>query len=67
MAPFKKVTLKEYRLMLKPWINNDILNKCKDRDKLLKEILKEKEASKIKDLREKYVKLRNKITSEKLL
>ena len=65
MAPFKKVTLKEYRLMRKPWINNDILNKCKDRDKLLKEILKEKESSKINDLREKYVKLRNEITSEK--
>ena len=25
MAPFEKVTLKKYRLMLKPWITDDIL------------------------------------------
>ena len=29
MAPLKKVTLKEQRLMLKPWITRDILEQCK--------------------------------------
>ena len=65
MSPYKKVTLKEYRLMLKPWITTDILNKCKERDKLLKEILKENDATKLVELREKYNKMRNEITNDK--
>ena len=65
MSPYKKVTLKEYRLMLKPWITTDILNKCKERDKLLKEILKEDDANKLAELREKYHKMRNEITNDK--
>ena len=65
MSPYKKVTLKEYRLMLKPWITTDILNKCKERDKLLKEILKEDDANKLAELREKYRKMRNEITNDK--
>ena len=36
MAPLKKVTLKQYRLMLKPWITKDILKKCDERNNLLK-------------------------------
>ena len=65
MSPYKKVTLKEFRLMLKPWITKDILNKCKERDKLLKEILKEDNSTKLVELREKYNKMRNEITNEK--
>ena len=38
MAPYKKVSRKEFRLMLKPWITNDILRKCNERDGLLKDI-----------------------------
>ena len=41
MAPLKKITLKEQRLMLKPWITRDILNKCKKRDVLLNEMRRE--------------------------
>ena len=29
-APFRKVTRKEYKLMLKPWISKEILQKCKE-------------------------------------
>ena len=29
MAPYKKMTRKEYKLMLKPWISKEILQKCK--------------------------------------
>ena len=65
MCPYKKVTLKEYRLMLKPWITSEILNKCKERDKLLKEITKENDTIKINELRERYNKLRNDITHDK--
>ena len=38
MAPSKQITLKQFRLMLKPWITKDILKKCDERDSLLKEI-----------------------------
>ena len=65
MSPYKKVTLKEYRLMLKPWITTDILNKCKERDKLLKDILKEDDPVVLSELRVKYNKMRNEITNEK--
>ena len=38
MAPLRKVTPKEYRLMLKPWITKDILEKCEKRDGLLSDM-----------------------------
>ena len=41
MAPFKQITLKQFRLMLKPWITRDILRKCDERDETLKEIKNE--------------------------
>ena len=31
-APYKKVKRNEYKLMLKPWITKEILQKCKQRD-----------------------------------
>ncbi len=65
MAPFKKVTLKQYRLMLKPWITKEILKKCDERNKLLKLIKEESEPDKIVALRKEYKILRNKITDEK--
>ena len=40
-APYKKVTKNEYKLMLKPWITKEILQKCKNRDSILKNISKE--------------------------
>ena len=39
-APLRKITRKEYDLMSKPWINNEILSKCQDRNKLLRDISK---------------------------
>ena len=41
MAPLEKVTLKKYRLMLKPWITDEILKKCDERNNLLKLIKQE--------------------------
>ena len=51
MAPYKKVNRKEFRLMLKPWISNDILRKCNERDSLLKDIKNETDPVKIESLR----------------
>ncbi len=65
MAPFKKVTLNQYRLMLKPWISKEILKKCDERDQLLKSISLETDPIKITDLRKEYKVLRNRITAEK--
>ena len=41
MVPTKQVTLKQFRLMLKPWITKDILKKCDERDSLLNELKSE--------------------------
>ena len=65
MAPFKKATRKEIRLMQKPWISRDILNKRSKRDNLLKDISKENDLEKRKNLQSQYKILRNEITREK--
>ncbi len=64
-APFKKVTKKEYNLMLKPWISKEILENCKKRDLILKSISKESDPAKKTILRNNYKKLRNEITKNK--
>ena len=65
MAPYKKVTQKEFRLLQKPWITRDILRKCDERDELTKKISLEVDPVKIENLRKEYKLLRNKITKEK--
>ena len=47
MAPYKKVTKKEFKLMTKPWISKEILNKCRQRDSILKSITIESDAQKL--------------------
>ena len=64
-APFKKVTKKEYNLMLKPWISKEILDKCKRRDLVLKNISRENNPVQKVILRTEYKNLRNEITKEK--
>ena len=64
-APFRKVTKKEYELMMKPWVSKEILEKCKRRDSILKSITKEKDSTKITALRNDYKRLRNEITLDK--
>ena len=54
-----------YRLMLKPWISNDILQKCKNRDSILKRIANENDFEKSLLLRNDYKKIRNEITKDK--
>jgi hypothetical protein len=65
MVPSKKVTLKQFRLMLKPWITKDILRKCDERDSLLKDIKAENDPIRKKILRTNFNALRNQVTKEK--
>jgi hypothetical protein len=65
MAPFHEVTLKEFRLMTKPWITKEILSKCDARDELLKKIKSESDPILLQSLDKEYKTLRNQITSEK--
>ena len=65
-APYRKVTKKEYKLSLKPWICNEILRKCKKRDGILQMISKENDLIKKAALLSDYKKLRNEITQEKV-
>ena len=65
MSPYHEVTLKEFRLMTKPWITKDILSKCDARDDLLKKMKSESDPVRLQILDKEYKVLRNQITSEK--
>ena len=65
MAPFEKVTLKQYKLMLKPWITPELLKKCDERNILLKSIKEESDPIVLSQLRIQYKNLRNLIPDEK--
>ena len=65
MSPFQEVTLKEFRLMTKPWISKEILAKCDARDALLKQTKTETDPTILQSLNTEFKRLRNQITSEK--
>ena len=65
MAPFEKVNLKQYKLMLKPWITPELLKKCDERNALLKRIKEVSDPLLLSQLRTQYKTLRNMITDEK--
>ena len=65
MAPLKKLSIKQIRLVLKPWITNEILQKCKQRDDLLVAIKNETDEDLKLSLQNQYKKLRNEITNDK--
>ena len=64
-APYKKITKKQFRLKSKPWINNEILTKIKQRDKLFHKYCKEKDSNKKVELHNEYKIIRNVITKLK--
>ena len=51
--------------MLKPWITHDILKKCDEKNKLLKQIKDESDPLLLTTLRQQYKNIRNSITNEK--
>ena len=65
MVPSKKITLKQFRLMQKPWITKEILSRCDERDSLLNELKSEDDPIRKKILRTNFNSLRNQITKEK--
>ena len=67
LAPYKKLSKREIKLKSKPWINNDILNQMKERDKLLKKFckLKNKNSESARTIYNQYKIIRNKITKAK--
>ena len=64
-APYKKVSKKVQKLKTKPWINNDILKKINERDKVLLKYHKTKMPNLKEDYYNSYKVLRNTITKEK--
>ena len=51
--------------MSKPWIDKDILDKCKERDELLKSLKHVDDTTTRNDIRNNYKKIRNEITTAK--
>ena len=64
-APFKKITKKQFKLKLKPWINKQILDQINQRDKLFHKYCKEKDPNIKNELYNNYKITRNIITTLK--
>ena len=64
-APYRKLSKKDYKLKSKPWINNEILTKIHERDKLLHKYSNAKDLSLKANLLKDYKNLRNSITKMK--
>ena len=62
--PLRKMTKKEVKLMLKPWITQDILKSMKSRDSILYNYNHTKNENKKEELKQKYKQLKNKITED---
>ena len=65
LAPYRTLSKKELNLKSKPWLNNDILNMIKKRDKLLKRMNKCSDPELKLDLLKNFKVLRNEITKIK--
>ena len=65
MAPDRILSNKELKLMLKPWITQEILTKCDKRDELLKKFKNEKNLDTANQIYKEYKLLRNQITADK--
>ena len=67
LAPYKKLTKREIKLKAKPWINNVILSKMHERDKLLRKFcnLKDKNSTHAQNIYNQYKTIRNNVTNLK--
>ena len=61
-VPLEKVTQKEFKRRYKPWINDDILKKIDNKNKIFKQHVKCKEITKKKQLLNEFKELKNEIT-----
>ena len=64
-APYKKISKKQFKLKLKPWINKTILNQINQRDKLFHKYCKEKDPNAKNKIYNNYKIIRNLITKLK--
>ena len=64
-APNKKVTKREFKLNHIPWISKEILQQCRERNKLLKSVSKENDPALKNILYTRYKTIRNIITQRK--
>ena len=64
-SPYRKLTRKKIKLKSKPWINREILDLMKKRDKLLHKFCKEQEPVKKENLHTNFKFVRNKLTKKK--
>ena len=62
--PLTKMTNKEVRLQSKPWIDNQILNRINERDRLYNKFLKSKNENVKKEYERRYKEARNNVTTE---
>ena len=65
MSMHHKVTKKKQELYQKPWTTKDILDKCNQKDFILKKIAKENDPKIILTLKKEFKVLCNEITLEK--
>ena len=65
LAPYRILSKKEVNLKSKPWINNEILKKIKERDKLLRKFNKCNDPVQKQNFLQKFKFLRNEITKTK--
>ena len=61
--PWKKLSNKQYKRRFKPWINNVILNKIKDKNRKFKKFINCKDPNRKEVLRKNYKMVKNEITS----
>ena len=61
--PWRKLSKKEYKRKFKPWINDDILNKIKLKNKYFRKSIKCKDPGRKEVLRDNYKSIKNEITA----
>ena len=61
-VPLEKITQKEFKRRYKPWINDNILKKIEEKNKIFKKHVKCKDTIRKKDLLGEFKALKNEIT-----
>ena len=61
-VPLEKITQKEFKRRYKPWINDNILKKIEEKNKIFKKHVKCKDTTRKKQLLDEFKALKNEIT-----
>ena len=60
--PLKKLSSKQFKQRFKPWITNEVLNKIKEKNKVLNKLVKSKNPIRTKELSSQFKTLKNEIS-----